>query len=232
MTQRSYSLAAMRDLTADERAAFASHGIRTTRALLAAAAGGERSLARTVGVPPDRMRVLVNRAELVQVEGIGPAIADLLDDVGVNSARELARRNPRALAEAVRHCASGRRGLSEATIRLLVARARALHPHADTLEAAARIAAAATHRYIDDVLFSTAPEGAAFRAAILASRPASEWPEVQRTMHAEVPAFLTGGEPPVEDAERFLFAGRLLQLYTEVAVPKHGGPPTVFVEID
>lgn len=96
---KSYPIATVRGLTPDDVEGLKRAGIDSTADLLAAAPtpSRERTLANQTGVPADRIREAVNRADLARVSGIGPATADLFEDAGVNSAKELALRNPAAL---------------------------------------------------------------------------------------------------------------------------------------
>ena len=57
----------------------------------------ERALTKKAGLPTSAVREAVNRADLLNVKGIGKAMADLFENAGVNSAKELAQRNPDAL---------------------------------------------------------------------------------------------------------------------------------------
>ena len=70
-------------------------GVNTTESLLgtAGSAAGRTRLAEVIGVPPARVLEWVNRADLMRVKGIGSEYADLLEEAGVDSCPELARRN-------------------------------------------------------------------------------------------------------------------------------------------
>lgn len=97
---RSYSLGLLRGLTAAEVSRLKKSGIDSTAELLAVTGTThqERALAKKVGISHARIREAVNRADLVRVSGIGPATADLFENAGVNSAKELAQRNAQSLA--------------------------------------------------------------------------------------------------------------------------------------
>lgn len=75
--------------------------VRTTEALLKAAStrSGRRALARRTGLPEKSLLGWVNRAELMRIKGIGSEYADLLEAAGVDTVRELRRRNPVRLLE-------------------------------------------------------------------------------------------------------------------------------------
>ncbi len=53
-----------------------------------------RELARQLGVEPKDLLELLNRADLDRVEGIGAAYSDLLENAGVDTVKELAKRVP------------------------------------------------------------------------------------------------------------------------------------------
>ncbi len=78
-------------------------GVRTTEALLKRGArrSGRRQLAKETGLPERQMLVWVNRADLMRVKGIGSEYSDLLEAVGVDTVRELRRRNAAALTKRI-----------------------------------------------------------------------------------------------------------------------------------
>jgi predicted RecB family nuclease len=69
--------------------------VRTTEALLKIGASrrGRRELAETVGVSEKLMLEWVNRADLMRVKGVGEEYSDLLEAAGVDTVKELRRRN-------------------------------------------------------------------------------------------------------------------------------------------
>ncbi len=69
--------------------------IRTTEALLRAAAtrAGRRSVAEATGLSEQQVLAWVNRADLMRVKGVGEEYSDLLEAAGVDTVRELRRRN-------------------------------------------------------------------------------------------------------------------------------------------
>ena len=75
-------------------------GITNTDHLLAAcgARKGRRTVAEESGLDQKRILAWVNRADLMRIAGVGGQYADLLQSVGVDSLRELRRRNPENLA--------------------------------------------------------------------------------------------------------------------------------------
>lgn len=75
--------------------------VRTTEALLKTAStrSGRRELSTKTGIPDKKILQWVNRADLMRVKGIGSEYADLLEVAGVDTIRELRRRNPANLLE-------------------------------------------------------------------------------------------------------------------------------------
>jgi predicted flap endonuclease-1-like 5' DNA nuclease len=78
-------------------------GVRTTDSLLRVAATrtGRRRLAKETGLPEAEILAWVNRADLLRITGVGSEYADLLEVAGVDTIRELRRRNPGRLLEAM-----------------------------------------------------------------------------------------------------------------------------------
>ncbi len=74
-------------------------GIRTTEALLkrGATRKGRRELAEKASLTEKQILEWVNRADLMRVKGIGSEYSDLLEAAGVDTVRELRRRNSEAL---------------------------------------------------------------------------------------------------------------------------------------
>ncbi len=73
--------------------------VRTTDALLKTASTrtGRRHLAAATGLPERSILEWVNRADLMRVKGVGEEYSDLLEAAGVDTIKELRRRNPRNL---------------------------------------------------------------------------------------------------------------------------------------
>lgn len=74
-------------------------GVKTTEGLLKrAATRKDRSgLAEAAGFTPEQILEWVNRADLMRVRGVGSEYADLLESAGVDTVRELRRRNAKSL---------------------------------------------------------------------------------------------------------------------------------------
>lgn len=73
--------------------------VRTTEALLkrAATKRGRKELAMATGLEEKLILEWVNRADLMRVKGIGSEYSDLLEAAGVDTVRELRRRNATSL---------------------------------------------------------------------------------------------------------------------------------------
>lgn len=77
--------------------------IRTTEALLKAGATrkGRRAVAEATGLDEKDILEWVNRADLMRVKGVGEEYSDLLESAGVDTVKELRRRNPANLLNAM-----------------------------------------------------------------------------------------------------------------------------------
>ena len=74
-------------------------GVRTSKALTETAATrrGRSHLAKETGLSPKELQVWVHHADLLRVRGVGAEYALLLVEAGVDTLRDLRRRNPTAL---------------------------------------------------------------------------------------------------------------------------------------
>jgi predicted RecB family nuclease len=74
-------------------------GVRTSKALIEIAADrkGRADLAATTGIDSRHLHLWVNHADLLRVKGVGAEYAELLTAAGVDTLRDLRRRNPTAL---------------------------------------------------------------------------------------------------------------------------------------
>lgn len=79
------------------------HGIRTVEALLeaGASASGREKIAEGTGISVKIILEAVNLADLMRINGIGSEFADLLEEAGVDTVKELATRVPANLAKKV-----------------------------------------------------------------------------------------------------------------------------------
>jgi predicted flap endonuclease-1-like 5' DNA nuclease len=75
-------------------------GLHTSEALLERAGpkAGRDALAAETGISGKLLLEWVNACDLMRIRGIGAQFSDLLEAAGVDSAAELARRNPATLA--------------------------------------------------------------------------------------------------------------------------------------
>jgi predicted flap endonuclease-1-like 5' DNA nuclease len=74
-------------------------GVKTTEGLLKRASTRKErtSLAESAGFETEQILEWVNRADLMRVKGIGSEYADLLEQSGVDTVKELRRRSPTSL---------------------------------------------------------------------------------------------------------------------------------------
>jgi predicted flap endonuclease-1-like 5' DNA nuclease len=74
-------------------------GVRTSKGLIDAAGDrkGRNELAALTGLEPRDIQQWVNRSDLLRVKGVGAEYAELLVAAGVDTLRDLRRRNPTAL---------------------------------------------------------------------------------------------------------------------------------------
>jgi predicted flap endonuclease-1-like 5' DNA nuclease len=77
--------------------------VRTTEALLklGATKRGRRQLAEVTGIPERQILEWVNRADLMRIKGVGEEYSDLLEASGVDTVKELRRRNAANLLTAM-----------------------------------------------------------------------------------------------------------------------------------
>ena len=87
------------------------NGIKTVEKLLEAGATrkGRKELAQITGLGDKRILEWVNRADLMRVKGVSKQYSDLLEAAGVDSVKELRRRNAANLAEAMEKTNSRRK---------------------------------------------------------------------------------------------------------------------------
>lgn len=74
-------------------------GVRTSKSLveLASTRRGRTELAKSSGLSPKDLQRWVHHADLLRVKGVGGEYAELLVAAGVDTLRDLRRRNPTAL---------------------------------------------------------------------------------------------------------------------------------------
>jgi len=88
------SIKGIKGVTPELVAKMRERNIDNTDELLAAARTGaqRRALAQAVGVSESAIMELVQRADLARLSGVGDALANLLEEAGIDSTQELARR--------------------------------------------------------------------------------------------------------------------------------------------
>jgi len=74
-------------------------GVRTSKSLTECASTrrGRTELAKKTGLTPKDLQVWVHHADLLRIRGVGAEYALLLVEAGVDTLRDLRRRNPTAL---------------------------------------------------------------------------------------------------------------------------------------
>jgi len=74
-------------------------GVRTSKGLIDSASTrrGRTMLAKETGITPKDLQLWVHHADLLRVRGVGAEYAALLVKAGVDTLRDLRRRNPTAL---------------------------------------------------------------------------------------------------------------------------------------
>ncbi len=107
-------------------------GIRTSDALLERTGpkAGRDSLAAETGISGKLLLDWANACDLMRIRGIGAQFSDLLEAAGVDSAAELAQRNPASLATTFAELnaarSTTRRAPTEAMVSDWIAQAKAL----------------------------------------------------------------------------------------------------------
>jgi len=93
------SVRQLRGMTATTAAKLRSIGITRSDQLLEAARTpeGRKDLAAKTGLSSAEVLELANRADLARIKGIGEVYSNLLENCGVDTCMELARRNPENL---------------------------------------------------------------------------------------------------------------------------------------
>ncbi len=108
--------------------------VRTTEALLklGATKRGRKQLAEKTGLPERQILEWVNRADLMRIKGVGEEYSDLLEASGVDTIKELRRRNAAnlltAMIEINRKKDLVRRLPTEAMVQRWVDHAKGLEP--------------------------------------------------------------------------------------------------------
>jgi predicted flap endonuclease-1-like 5' DNA nuclease len=102
--QHSLPIGKLRGVATRVRSALKVRRITTCGQLLAAAATveGRMQLARATGLDPDVILVLVRRADMARVNGVGAMFGLMLEELGVHDVQALAGQDPEQLHTALR----------------------------------------------------------------------------------------------------------------------------------
>ncbi len=89
----------IRGITPETAAKLKTFSILNSEQLLQAGhtPDARKALAKQIGVDPKALMELLNRADLDRVAGIGAAYANLLEEAGVDTVKELSKRTPENL---------------------------------------------------------------------------------------------------------------------------------------
>lgn len=82
-----------KDDTTDSKLRAADAGTPAAILEKAGTAAGRKALADATGISASDLLELVNRADLMRIDGVGPKYADLLENAGVDTVKELGTRN-------------------------------------------------------------------------------------------------------------------------------------------
>ena len=88
-------------------------GIHTTDALLERGASkkGRKAVAAETGIDEGKILKWTNMADLMRIKGVGEEYSELLEAAGVDTVKELRKRKPANLQQAMAEANSGRRKL-------------------------------------------------------------------------------------------------------------------------
>ena len=93
----------IKGLEADVKTKLEAEGIKSTDQLLEHTRTSKQrtELAHKVGSTATVLKELANRADLMRLKGVGGDLANLLEEAGVNSCKELQHRKPETLHQAL-----------------------------------------------------------------------------------------------------------------------------------
>lgn len=103
-------IASIRGMGTDHAQKMKGMGITNSDSLLAKAGSDSqrRQLAKDLGMEPSHLLEYVNRADLARIKGVGKQYANLLEEAGVDTVKELAHRRPDNLQQKLSEVASSR----------------------------------------------------------------------------------------------------------------------------
>ena len=92
----SVAVSSVKGVTADLAAKLTAEGIKSSDDLLekCRTATARRQMASSLGVDAKDLLELANRADLIRIKGVAGAFSDLLENSGVDTVAELAKRVP------------------------------------------------------------------------------------------------------------------------------------------
>ena len=138
------SIKGIKGMTPELAAKMKENNVDNTDELLKAAgtAAQRRTLAKAVGVSESALMELVQRADLARLTGVGDALANLLEEAGIDSTQELARRRADNLyAKLVEHNTAHKitqANFSEADVQAWITEAKTLPDLRSTEELSVR----------------------------------------------------------------------------------------------
>lgn len=96
-------LSKIKGMTPEIQAKLEAEGIKTAQQLLdhAQTEKARATLAHTLGTTPHVLKEFANRADLMRLKGVGGDLANLLEEAGVNSCKELQHRKAENLHKAL-----------------------------------------------------------------------------------------------------------------------------------
>ena len=90
-----HKISEIKGLSDEARDKMIAAGITHVEQLLEQSAGSKKAaLAKTIGVAPSQLTEWINRADLMRLKGVGREMANLLEECGVDSCKELQHRVP------------------------------------------------------------------------------------------------------------------------------------------
>src|SRR5579885_1172509 len=97
-------VADIKGMTPEAQRKLEAAGIMTTQQFLdhTRTAAQRHALAKEVGIEPRQLTEWVNRADLMRIKGVGKEMANLLEECGVDSIKELQHRRPENLYAAMK----------------------------------------------------------------------------------------------------------------------------------
>ncbi len=86
-------------------------GISTTEDLLPLTPYGIKKIAKNTGIPAKEIDIWQEHADLMRIEGVSPEYAYALNEVGVDSVKELAQRNPKNTLDRIKKLEKAKRDI-------------------------------------------------------------------------------------------------------------------------